>query len=164
MDINHRKRIQRLATRLVTGMRHHPYEERLQRPGHHSLKRRRLRADLITAFKIFKGLLDIHPSRSMRPKRHPYKVLQGASHHQRGGSAFSVMVVKYWKKPPPFSAPSVNIFKKRVAKVWTEIFPHLPINLPPPKTSATPPINRSPRCKLPYSLLYNCGFFRPIVT
>ncbi len=30
-DINHLEQIQRLATRLVTGMRHLPYEERLQR-------------------------------------------------------------------------------------------------------------------------------------
>ncbi len=58
-DINHLERIQRLATRLVTGMRHLPYEERLQRLGLHSLQRRRLWADLITAFKIFKGLLDV---------------------------------------------------------------------------------------------------------
>ncbi len=61
-DINHLERIQRLATRLVTGMRHLPYEERLQRLGFHSLQRRRLRDDLITAFKIFKGLLDIDPN------------------------------------------------------------------------------------------------------
>ncbi len=40
--------------RLVTGVLHLPYEERLQR--------RRLRADLSTAFKIFKGLLDIGPN------------------------------------------------------------------------------------------------------
>ncbi len=46
-DINHLERIQRLATRLVAGIRHLPYEERLQR--------RRLRADLITA-------LDIEPN------------------------------------------------------------------------------------------------------
>ncbi len=61
-DINHLKRIQRFATRLVTGMRHLPYEERLQPLGLHSLQRRRLRDDLITAFKIFKGLLDINPN------------------------------------------------------------------------------------------------------
>ncbi len=42
-DINHQQRIQRLGTRLVTGMRHLPYEERLQRLGLHSLQRRRLR-------------------------------------------------------------------------------------------------------------------------
>ncbi len=40
---------------LVTGTRHLSYEERLQRLGLHSLQRRQLRADLITAFKIFKG-------------------------------------------------------------------------------------------------------------
>ncbi len=61
-DINHLERIQRLATRLVSGMRHLPYEERLQRLGLHSLQRRRLRVDLVTAFKIFKGLLDIDPN------------------------------------------------------------------------------------------------------
>ncbi len=43
-------------------MRHLPYEERLQRLGFHSLQRRRLRADLITAFKVFTGLLDIDPN------------------------------------------------------------------------------------------------------
>ncbi len=37
--INHLERIQRLATMLVTGIRHLPYEERLQRPGLHSLQR-----------------------------------------------------------------------------------------------------------------------------
>ncbi len=49
-DINYLERIQRLATRLVTGIRQHSYEERLQRRG--------LRVDLILAFKIFTGLLD----------------------------------------------------------------------------------------------------------
>ncbi len=61
-DINHLERIQRLTTRLVTGMRNLPYEERLQRLSRHSLQRRRLRDDLITAFKVFKGLLDIDPN------------------------------------------------------------------------------------------------------
>ncbi len=79
-DINHLERIQRLATRLETGMRHLPYEERLQRLGLHSLQRRRLRDDLITAFKIFKGLLDIDPNMFFLPSARrglsglPYKV------------------------------------------------------------------------------------------
>ncbi len=42
--------------------------------------------------------------------------------------SFSVRVVKYWNKLPAsiVTAPSVNIFKKRLEKVWTGVFPHLP--------------------------------------
>ncbi len=133
-DIDHLERIQRLATRLVTGMRHLPYKERLQRLGLHSLQRLRLRADLITAFKIFKDFLYIDPNLFFLPparrglRGHSYKVLQGASYRRRRGSIFSVWVLKYWNKLPAsvVTAPSVNGFKKRLEKVWTEIFPHLP--------------------------------------
>ncbi len=127
-DINNLERIQRLATRLITGMRHLPYEERLQRLGLHSLQPQRLRADLITEYSlnipddlIFKGLLGIDPDLLFLPharrglRGHPYKVLQGASHRRRRGSAFSMRVVKNWKKLPAsvITAPSVNVFKKR---------------------------------------------------
>ncbi len=133
-DINHLERSQRLATRLVTGMRHLPCEERLQRLGLHSLQRRRLRDGLITAFQIFKGLLDIDPNLLFLPparrglRGHPFKVLQGANHRRRRGSAFSVRAVKYWNKLPAsaVTAPSVNVFKKRLEEIWTEVFPHLP--------------------------------------
>ncbi len=119
---------------LVTGMRHLHYEEGLQRLGLHSLQRRRLRADLITSFKIFTGLLDIalnllFLSPARRGLRgHPYKVPQGTSHRRRRESAFSTRVVKYYNKlsASVVTAPSVNVFKKRLEKVWTEVFPHLP--------------------------------------
>ncbi len=123
-DINHLERIKRLTTRLVTGMCHLLYEERLQRLGLHSLQRRRLQDNLFTAFKIFKGPLDIDPNLFFLPparrglRGHPFKILQG--------SAFSVRVVKYWNKLPAsvVTAPSVDVFKKRLEKVWTEVFPH----------------------------------------
>ncbi len=103
--------------RLVTGMRHLPYEERQQR--------RWLRTDLITAFKIFKGILDIDLNLFFLPpaqcglRGHPYKVLQFASHRRKRGSAFSVRVVKYWNKlqASVVTAPSVDVFKKRMEKV-----------------------------------------------
>ncbi len=41
-------------------------------------------------------------SRSTRPKSHSLKVLQGASHRRRRGSAFSVRFVKYWNKASVF--------------------------------------------------------------
>ncbi len=61
-DINQLERAQRLATRLVRGLRHVPYEERLRQLNPFLLERRRLRADLILAFKIFKGEVDLNPS------------------------------------------------------------------------------------------------------
>ncbi len=119
-DINHLKRIKRL----VTGIRHLFYEEKLQRLD--------LRADLITAFKTSKGLLNVDPGLFFPPPNrrglggHPYMVLQGKSHRWRRESAFSV---KYWNKVPAsvFAAPSVNIFKKRLDNVWTELFTHFPV-------------------------------------
>ncbi len=68
-DINHLEQVQRLATSLVTGMHHLPYEERLQRLGLHSLQRRRLRADLIVELKIFTGLLDVDSSLFFSPSQ-----------------------------------------------------------------------------------------------
>ncbi len=107
----------KICTRLVTGSRHLPYEERLQRLGLHSLHRRRLRVHLITAFKIFTGLLDVDPNLFFSLpliRGHSDEVFQGTSHHRR-------RVVNNWNKLPAsvVTAPSVNIFKKRLEKVWT---------------------------------------------
>ncbi len=148
-------------------MRHLPYEERPHRQGLHSLQRQRLPADLITAFKIYKGLLDIDPNLFFLPparrglRGHNYKVLNGASHRRRRASAFSVRVMKYWNKlqASVVTAPSVNLLKKRLEKVWTEVsrFPT------PPHPTCTPPINSYHLYMLPNSLFYVCGFFRPVV-
>ncbi len=53
------ERIQRLATRMVKGVRELSYEDRLRRLNIISFERRRLRGDLILAYNIFHGRLDL---------------------------------------------------------------------------------------------------------
>ncbi len=59
------ERMQRLATRMVKGMRELPYDERLRRLNLFSLERCRLRGDLILAYNIIHGRLNFFS----RPKR-----------------------------------------------------------------------------------------------
>ncbi len=123
--VNHLERIQRLATRLVTSIHHLPYEERLQWLGLHSLQRWRLRADLVTTFKIMTCLSDIDPnlffspSLSTRPNRASLQGTPRCELPPKERVTFSVRVVLYWNKLPAsvVTAPSVNIFKKRLEKV-----------------------------------------------
>ncbi len=112
----------------MRGLHYVPYEERLRQL---SLEHRRHRADLILAFNIFKGEVDLNPSDFfLRPPRaglrgHTYRLLQGPS------GAFSVRVVKYWNRLPVHLvlSPSVSIFKKQLDRQWSEIFPAAPVLL-----------------------------------
>ncbi len=74
------EQIQRLVTGLVKGFHRLLYEERLRRLGLHSLRRRRLRGDLIND--LDPSLFFIPP---VRPglRGHPFKALQGPSRRLR---------------------------------------------------------------------------------
>ncbi len=129
--INQLERVQRLVTRLVSGLLYVSCEERLRQLNHFSLERRRLRADLILAFIIFKGEFDLNSSDFfLRPPRaglrgHTYRLRQGPSRHPRRSGVLSVRIVIYWNVLPATLVllPSVPIFKKQLDRQWSEIFP-----------------------------------------
>ena len=125
-DIDTLKKVQRRATKLVRGLRTMSYEERLTKLDMQSLEQRRLRGDLIEAYKILTGKEHVDPSIFFKPS--PSKNLRGnsmklfkpRSRLLSCQNFFSQRVIAYWNCLPNdvVEASSTNMFKNRLVKLW----------------------------------------------
>ena len=127
------ERVQRLATKMVQGLKGKSYPERLKALDLFSMARRRRRGDLIEVFKLLKGNYDL-PTDSLLKKAttdttrgHDFKLAKERANRDIRASFFCVRVVNDWNRLPPelVNLNSVHAFKTGLDKLWDSLFPDM---------------------------------------
>ena len=134
-DINCVEKVQRLATKMIPGLNHVNYEDRLRTLDLFSMERRRLRGDLIETFKITKGFTNVpkdslfNPAPRVGTRGHQLKLKKPHSRLQLRANFFSVRVINAWNKLPNelVNLNTVECFKKTLDRKWKDIFGETPV-------------------------------------
>lgn len=127
-DIRKLEKVQRRATKLVSGLSDMSYEQRLTELGLTSLQERRRRGDMIEIFKLIHGYdkLDAgeeflkleSDNRRSRTRGHTLKLQKPRHRTLKRTKFFSARVVDQWNKLPEevVTSKTVNAFKNRYDK------------------------------------------------
>ncbi|KAK4831278.1 hypothetical protein QYF61_016748 [Mycteria americana] len=121
-DMDLLKQVQRRAMKMIKGLEHLSYEDRLRELGLLSLEKRRLQGDLIAGFQYLKG-----PYRkdgegllirecSDRTMGNGFKLKECSFRLDIRKKLFTVRVARHWNRLPRevVDAPSLEVFKARV--------------------------------------------------
>jgi ribonuclease P/MRP protein subunit RPP40 len=128
-DIACLEKVQRKATKLVSGFRNKSYSERLNLLGLTTLERRRVRGDLIETFKIVTGREKISKEDFFQLadqqhclRGHTLKMFKQRYRTTIRANSFSMRVVNEWNALPQevVDATSVNCFKNRLDRFWSQ--------------------------------------------
>ena len=119
LDQNRIENVQRAATRLVSSIKHLPYEQRLEKLALSSLRYRRQRGDMICVYSLLNNIYDLDYSLfftladAISTRGHPFKIFKQQLLRDVRAHVFSQRIINSWNnlETSIVTAPSLSIFK-----------------------------------------------------
>jgi len=132
-DIDLIESVQRRFTKLLPGMYHKPYQERLRILNLQTLELRRLHIDLVLTYALLHNLHDVDGSRYFtvrgceKTRGHPLKLCVNVFKTDCRKYFFCNRIINIWNNLPSdvVLAQSVNVFKRLLQQVDLSSFTHL---------------------------------------
>ncbi|KFZ46353.1 hypothetical protein N321_01309, partial [Antrostomus carolinensis] len=128
-DLEQLVQVQRRATRMIQGLEHLSYEDRLRELGLFSLEKRRLHGDLIAAFQYLKGAYKkageglFLRAVNNKTRGNGFKLKEGRFRLDIRKKLFAVRVVRHWNRLPKevVDAPFLEVFKARLDETLSNL-------------------------------------------